>query len=123
MAEPATRAGGTTHRAGSTAGTLLDGPNWSGHRGPPARPVLTDPIAEPVGGVIAPLRRFRSGQVEVQVAQQAGGVRGHHVQPVLRGFPEAAWRVRRRLLPGLPDGLDPPGEALDRPGGRAQPAG
>ncbi|MEU7772434.1 hypothetical protein AB0C44_14060 [Micromonospora taraxaci] len=90
----------------------------------PVRRARDRPIGSgPVRSVVAEPPGVRPGGVEVQVVQQAGGVRGHHVQPVLRGFPEAAWRVRRRLLPGLPDGLDPPGEALDRPGGRAQPAG
>ncbi|WP_410809024.1 hypothetical protein [Micromonospora sp. 067-2] len=83
---------------------------------------------EPSGSVVRVAGRARTarGYVEVQVLQQTGGVRGDHIQPVLRWLPEAA-RCRRahvrrpayRALPGRAGRIDPPGEALHRPGRRA----
>lgn len=93
-------AGGTTiHRVGGEPGVLPDGLRRSGHRGPPVRTVLIEPIAEAgaAGGFIAPLRRFRTGRVEVQVVQEAGRVGGDKVQPVLRRLPETAWCRHGRL--------------------------
>ncbi|RAO48179.1 hypothetical protein GAR06_02174 [Micromonospora saelicesensis] len=122
------RVGGTTtRRVGGERGVLSDGLRRSGHRGPPVRTVLVKPFREagPAGGVLAPLCRLGGGWIEVQVVQQAGRVGGDQVQPVPRRLPETAWcRLGcLRRLRKVAGGLNPPGEALHRPGRRAQPAG
>ncbi len=64
----------------------------------------------------------RRGLVEVQLAEQTGGVRGDQVHPVLRRLAETTWHVRRTCRLGGRV-VDASGEALHRAGRRAEATG